>query len=728
MSERVTRRDFLKIAALGAGASTVLTGCGPASRYVKRQPYSEMPEYTLAGQSTYFATTCGECPAGCGLVVRTLEGRAHKVDGNPDHPVSHGKTCARGQASLQGLYNPDRITGPRWQARSAPGRYEPIDWPTAVGVVKDAFQKYQPGQIAFLLGLFPDHLHALVSLLAKGLGGANVLRFSTLGEFDGRVTLMDAAQRLFGAARLPSFDLQRAEVTFSFGTNFTETWLSPVAYAYGYGAMRRGYPGQRGYLVQFEPRMSQTAANADEWFPIRPGSEAILAQALAYQVGKESSGHPPAALASLDLAAAVEVSGVPLADIQRLARIFQQASRRVAIPGGIPLGSTNGLAAAEAILLLNAQVNNLGQPGGVFFMPDLPVYPEIDGRPSTAAEMQGVVERLNAGQIKAIFIHGANPVYGLPKAYGFAEALQKAELVVSFASFPDETAGLADYVLPDHTPLESWGYQKVLTGSEQVTLSALQPVVIPLHDTRPTADVLLAAAQAAGGPLAQAVPFADEVQFLQQAVGGLAGLGGSVTAADGLNFWPQWLQRGGWWQGRPGLFAPVSVLPSDQSFDPGQAAFSGEGDFFLLPFPHPHLADGGQANRPALQETPDPTTTVMWNTWVEINPETAKALGLDDDDLARLTTPAGEIVVPVYRYPAIRPDTVAIPLGQGHTAFGRYAQGRGAQVLDLLAAQHNEAGQLAFMGMRVKLTPTGQKRALARYESKAGVYGEQHNG
>ncbi len=728
MSERVTRRDFLKIAALGAGASTVLTGCGPASRYVKRQPYSEMPEYILAGQSTYFATTCGECPAGCGLIVRTLEGRAHKVDGNPAHPVNHGKTCARGQASLQGLYNPDRITGPRRQPRAEPGRYAEIDWPAAIGVVKDAFQKYQPGEIAFLLGLFPDHLHDLTRLIAAGLGGANVLRFSTLGEFEGRVTLMDAAQRLFGAARLPSFDIQRAEVTFSFGANFTETWLSPVAYAYGYGAMRRGYPGQRGYLVQFEPRMSQTAANADEWFPIRPGSEAILAQALAYQVGKEAAGRPPAALAGLDVAAAADAAGVPLAEIERLARIFQQASRRVAIPGGIPLGSANGLAAAEAILLLNVQVNNLGRPGGVFFMPDSPVYPEIDGRPATAAEMQGLVERLNAGQVKAVFIHETNPVYGLPKAYGFAEALQKAELVVSFASFPNETAALADYILPDHTPLEAWGYQKALTGSEQVTLSALQPVVVPLHDTRPTADVLLAAVQAVGGALAQAIPFADEVQFLQQAVGGLAGLGGSVTASDGLNFWPQWLQRGGWWQGRPGLFAPVSVLPSDQPFDPGQATLSGEGEFFLLPFPHPHLADGSQANRPALQETPDPTTTVMWNTWVEINPQTAHELGLDDDDLVRLTTPAGEIIVPVYRYPAIRPDTVAIPLGQGHTAFGRYAQGRGAQALDLLAARHNEAGQLAFMGMRVKLTPTGQKQPLSRYESKAGVYGEQHNG
>jgi anaerobic selenocysteine-containing dehydrogenase len=112
MSDYLTRREFLKVAGLGAGVTAVVTGCGPASRYVSRQPYTDMPEYTSTGQSTYFATTCGECSAGCGLIVRTMEGRAHKVDGNPAHPVARGGTCSRGQATLQGLYNPDRIQVP----------------------------------------------------------------------------------------------------------------------------------------------------------------------------------------------------------------------------------------------------------------------------------------------------------------------------------------------------------------------------------------------------------------------------------------------------------------------------------------------------------------------------------------------------------------------------------------------------------------------------------------
>src|SRR5512144_2907187 len=111
MSREISRRDFLRLASVGA-ATTVLTGCGPLSRYVRREPYFKMPEYNYNGLSTYYATTCRECAAGCGLVFRTFQGRALKVEGNPNHPVNLGETCARGQVTLQGLYNPNRVRGP----------------------------------------------------------------------------------------------------------------------------------------------------------------------------------------------------------------------------------------------------------------------------------------------------------------------------------------------------------------------------------------------------------------------------------------------------------------------------------------------------------------------------------------------------------------------------------------------------------------------------------------
>jgi hypothetical protein len=151
--------------------------------------------------------------------------------------------------------------------------------------------------------------------------------------------------------------------------------------------------------------------------------------------------------------------------------------------------------------------------------------------------------------------------------------------------------------------------------------------------------------------------------------------------------------------------------------------FEGEGEFVLLPYVSPILGEAG-ANKPWLQEVPDPTTTVMWNSWVEINPEVGHELGIENDDVVRIVSEAGVVEVSVYLYPAIRPDTIAIPFGQGHKAYGRYAEGRGVNPLDLLGLKFNEAGDLAFASMKVKIEKTGRKRVLSRLESKIGVYGE----
>ncbi len=135
MSDKITRRDFLKLAGAGTAVTAVLTGCGPQSRYVVREPYTKMPEYTLNGQSTYYATTCRECAAGCGLVIRTMQGRALKVEGNKLHPVNLGKTCSRGQASVQGLYNPDRMKNPVKQNQRGSGNFTDVTWDDAVATV-----------------------------------------------------------------------------------------------------------------------------------------------------------------------------------------------------------------------------------------------------------------------------------------------------------------------------------------------------------------------------------------------------------------------------------------------------------------------------------------------------------------------------------------------------------------------------------------------------------------
>ena len=722
MTEKISRRDFLKVVGVSTAATAVLTGCGPASRYVVREPYAQMPEYTTNGQSTYYATTCRECPAGCGIVVRTMQGRALKVEGNKYHPVNQGKTCARGQASLQGLYNPDRIRNPLRQAERGSGKFTDLGWDEAVATVKDALTGNQPGEIAFLMGLAPDHLYDLVTEITRALGAPPPFRYGAQEIFEARRTLLEATKRLFSSTSLPFFDLANADMAFSFGANFLETYLSPMAYSRGFAQMRRGHPGRRGYLVQFEPRLSQTAAIADEWIPLAPGTEGWVALALGRLVAEKRGGAVPNAFLEVDIAATAEASGISEETLRRLAGIFAEAEHPLAIPGGSALGQSNGLEAATAVLAVNALVGNLGKPGGVFLTPLPPIQVDAPQAPNSLQEVNDLVSRMRDGKVKVLFVHGANPIFELPSALGLGSALAKVPLVISFASFPDETAMQADLILPDHTGLEAWGYQRSLTGGDRSVISGAQPVVAPYYNTRATADVLLASVQASG-TLLTAIPYKDEVAYLQQSLIPLVKEDGFFNAPEIKTFMAQFQQYGGWWNAQAGLESPAADAALNQPLTAAPPEFEGEGEFFIFPFMSPILGDGSGANKPWLQETPDPTTTVMWNSWVEINPATADELNLNDDDVIRITSPVGEIEAVVYRYPAIRPDTIAIPFGQGHTAYGRYAQERGVNPIHLLGLKLNGAGDLAFGATRVKIEKTGRKQPLSRLESRIGVYG-----
>ena len=736
MSDKFSRRDFLKLAGVGAATTAVLTGCGPASRFTKREPYMQMPEYTYNGQSTYYATTCRECAAGCGLIVRTSQGRALKTEGNANNPLNLGKTCARGQATLQGLYNPNRVRGPIKHTRGERlydtaadpfiDEFEDavpnMNWDAATQTVADALKNYKPEEIAFLMGMAPDHLFDLVSDLAAATGINAPVRFGALNMFEARATLGQAASTLFGQSGLPLFDVSGATTVFSFGANFLETWISPVSYTRGFAGLREAKTKQRGTFVQFEARMSSTAAKADEWVALRPGTEAMVVLAIG-RLAADARGVPvPQAFTSVDPADVASKSGIKLETLEHLAGLFANSTRALAIPGGSALGQSNGLAVAEAVLALNALVNNFGKTGGVFFSALAPNQTEYH-RTISANEMQDFIKKMADGKFKVLFVHGMNPVFELPVSMGFKNALKGVEQVISFATFPDETAVEADYVFPDHHGLESWGYQRVVTGANQPVLSGAQPVVSPFYDTRATVDVLLAAAQLAGGAFASALPFTDEVEFLRSKIAPLMEQTDGFFSAPDLNTFVAYFQQyGGWWKTIDGRSVPNSSDVLESELSAAEAVFAGEGEFFLMPFVSPTLAEAG-ANKPWLQELPDSTTTVMWNTWVEINPETAHELGLEDDDVVKITSEAGVLELPVYRYPAIRPDTIAIPFGQGHTAYGRYAENRGVNPTDLISQHFNEAGDLAFAGMKVKIEKTGRKQPLSRLESIMGVYG-----
>ncbi|MBU3927374.1 MAG: twin-arginine translocation signal domain-containing protein, partial [Bacteroidetes bacterium] len=209
MTDKISRRDFLKVSGIGVTAATVITGCGPSSRYVTRQAYANMPEYNQTGVSTYYATTCKECSAGCGLIVRTQEGRAIKVEGNPDHPVNKGKVCSRGLTTVQGVYNPDRVTGPQKRTRGTRS-VSSMEWIDSINVVAAGLKN--PQSTAFLVGLQSDHLYDLLNEISELSGVQKPVQYGTLGTIEGRTTLLKATQDLYGVEQFPFFDIGNAEV------------------------------------------------------------------------------------------------------------------------------------------------------------------------------------------------------------------------------------------------------------------------------------------------------------------------------------------------------------------------------------------------------------------------------------------------------------------------------------------------------------------------------------
>jgi anaerobic selenocysteine-containing dehydrogenase len=226
------------------------------------------------------------------------------------------------------------------------------------------------------------------------------------------------------------------------------------------------------------------------------------------------------------------------------------------------------------------------------------------------------------------------------------------------------------------------------------------------------------------GDLAAAMIYNDEVDYIQQKLIPILSQNdaqGLFTAPEIQTFWTLWLQNGGWWRQNPGLEAgsPQDGLESALALP---APPEEDGPLRLVTF-EPLFGDGQGANRPWLQETPDPMTTVTWGSWIEVNPHTAEELGISDDDIVTVSSPAGEIEAVVYVYPAIRPDTVAMPFGQGHTVLGRFAEQRGSNPAYILGAS-GQNGQVYLDLTRVTITPTGRRRPLARLESREGVYGE----
>lgn len=305
------RRTLFKILGLTAAGSS-LPGC---EREVHNLvPYLLPDKDIVPGVANWYASTCQECEAGCGTMVRVMEGRAKKIEGNPKHPVNEGKLCARGQAALQGLYNPDRLQGPlRREGQRGQGQFRPITWEEGLAEWVEQLGTHT-GKSAMVARPMSGTLASLLTTMMDSLSGRLVMYEST-----GEQTLRTANHLSFETHALPYYDLANADYLLSFGAPFLEHWLSPVSFGVAYGKFRQGRPLVRGRFIQAEPRLSLTASNADQWIPLRPGTEGLLAMGIGQVLLRDgltglSSFHRPSfhqtfsAFSLEDISANTEVS------------------------------------------------------------------------------------------------------------------------------------------------------------------------------------------------------------------------------------------------------------------------------------------------------------------------------------------------------------------------------------------------------------------------------------
>ena len=699
MAKQMDRRRFLKVVGVTSGGA-VAVGCSTDAPE-KLIPYLVPPENQIPGIATYYATTCRECPAGCGMHVRVREGRAVKVEGNPDSPFNAGGLCARGQASLQGLYNPDRVRGP--MERGADGDFQPISWEDAYARVAERLGQVSGDRIAFVTGNESGSFDRLVNEWLSALGSQGRLVFEPFGY----EALRYANQQVFGVNALPSYRFAEARHVLSFGTDFLETWMNPVQntreFAAGHGLNEDGM----GRYVHIEPRMSMSGINADEWIAPNPGTEAILALAIANVVLTDHGDNAPSdvfrvrqLLGGYDPEGASGVCGVPAETIRRLAAEFAEGPS-LAVAGGMGNQHDQAHATAAAVNILNYVAGNIGRTVAFGSNPD----------PSAGSTYRGLADltqRMRDGVVDVLFVHGANPAYSAPTGLGFVEALGQVGFKVSFARVIDETAAQADLILPDHDPLEQWNDFEPRAG----TYLLQQPVMQPVFDTRQTGDVLLAVACQMGGGVARRFSTQVYKDYLQNVWRARQSqLGGSGMPFD--DFWAASLQAGGVYQPEPSRAPRLDRNVGQLSFVPWSGVEeTGSGDLTLIAYPSPVFFDGRGASRPWLQELPDPVSKITWGSWVEIHPATAAEYGIVEGDFVEVTSAAGTAVAPAFLYPGVRRDVVAMALGQGHSELGRYAQGRGANVYNLLSSEPTEFGGLSHY-QKVSIRPTGEHEVLA---------------
>jgi molybdopterin-containing oxidoreductase family iron-sulfur binding subunit len=678
-----SRRDFL--AQMGFSLSAAALSACSRAPVQKAIPFLNKPEEITPGVASWYATTCGGCPASCSLLVKTRDGRPIKVEGNAESTLFGGGTCAVGQATVLSLYDGERLRGPLW--RGQPARWSEIDRQVQQGLQAAATAG---GAIVLLSGTLvsPSTRELIDRWLARYPRARHVVYDAV--SFD---ALLEAAQQSFGQRRVPHFRFDRARVVVGIEADFLGSWLSPVEFTRQYAEARRPSLGTRmAQHVQFEAGLSLTGANADRRVPVAPSEQRAVVFALLHHVAQRAGVAPPP-LPSLSIDGALVTA---VAD-----DLWRNRGESLVVSG------VQDLSLQIAVNTLNQLLGNVGHTL------------EID-RPSLQKQgndrdMASLLDDMDLGNVHVLIVYGANPVYDHPDAARVARAMEKVALRVSFADRLDETATLAHAVCPDHHFLEAWG------DAEPVAThySLAQPTIAPLFETRAAQESLLRWMGA------DSDHYAYVRDFWRRRLHPRAP--SAEEAADFDRFWDHALHDGV----RALSAEPVTSAASRfewpvaaerlARFPPSEPATRARETYELHLYEPVALRDGRHANNPWLQELPDPVTKVTWGNYAAVAPSLATRLGLEDGDVVAIETARSRIELPVVVQPGQSARVVSVALGYGRTTSGKVGRGVGANGFAL--AEVAADGMRRYGAESVVLAKTGRREPIAATQTHHSMEG-----
>ncbi len=689
----VDRRDFLRLFSAAAVASSAACVRRPLEKAI---PYVNQPVDQAVGVTTNYATTCGECASGCGITVKTSSGLPVKIEGNVEHPLSQGSTCAVGQASLQGLFHPDRRTAPGFRNGETISTYAWDDVYEVLG------KKIDGKKVAiFTNGSTGSRNDFYTDVLTK-LGGSNADLY-TYESNSLYAATSEAHKLVFGVDCLPRPDMRVAQVIVGLGTDFLDVGTSPVFYAKNFANFHSMNSGNFGKFIQFESIMTQTGAKADERHVIPPSSEIVVALLLMKSLTEKNAASSSQAIKILAANQSIVSSGYELVGVAK--EVFDNAAEQLLRTPSLVLAGNTGFDSNATMLQVAAALINqmIGAYGKTLF---------IDRgwmrSPVRADDLSRFMTK--AASYDAVFFIDTNPVFSLPASLGFADLVKKIPMVVSMQSSPSEMDDLAHVILPINHSLESWGDEHPVAGF----WSARQPVVRAVKDSRQAEDIFLwlLAIQK------KSLPYQNYHAYL---LGKWKSLMVLVDAkgVDYDTFVKAVLRRGfaGRLETRPSpAIKDISVL-----FKVNASAMA-SGLRLIAPL-DPRLGDGRGADKPILQEIGDGMTTIAWDSWVGMNPNTAAKMGFKRNDLLLVETASGSVKVALYPSPGLHPDAVVINRGNGHLlAAGLVQGGVGVNPLALCGTSLESTIKTPITsGLEVKISKTGEIYHLAAMQKSHDI-------